>query len=218
MKTYLRLACVAFALVLPLGALKVDVERKQLEKRPFESRLPDRIGDWTAVDEGTLQPEVVEMLAPESYSMRYFTARDRPSIWIYAAFYRGDRTGAPHDPMICYPAQGWSISEDREMQLDLGPEQSIPVRFMRGELSDADELVLYWRQPVGRWPGRMPSEYFLRLRDRALGGSEYAFLRISLRRPRASDGISDTDMKALQAAAAAIAPWARDTVAAGSEL
>lgn len=212
MSAYLQLACVALALLLPVGALQVDLTRQQQEKQPFVARPPDSVGEWRAVGDSDLPPEALELLAPEAYSMRYYEADNRPPIWIYAAFYRGAETGAPHDPMICYPAAGWSIAEDREARIELGDSGSFPVRFMRGELSGADELVLYWRQPVGRWPGRMPLEFISRLRDRVFGSSEYVFVRISLHRPRSPEGIAESDMEALHAMAVAIAPWARDAV------
>jgi EpsI family protein len=218
LKAYAQLACIALALLLPLGALQLDLTRKQQVKQPFPDRAPDTVGEWRAVGDSDLPPEALDLLAPEAYSMRYYEAANRPPIWIYAAFYRGVESGAPHDPMICYPAAGWSIAEDNEAQLELGNSESFPVRFMRGELSGADELVLYWRQPVGRWPGRMPVEFLARLRDRVLGSPNYAFIRISLRRPRSLDGVSESDMQALHAMAVALAPWARDAVSSGPAL
>jgi hypothetical protein len=214
LRAYLQLGCVALALLLPLAALNLDHARRQMEKRPFADRTPDRIGAWTAVRDSALEPEALEMLVPEAYSMRYYEAENRPPMWIYAAFYRGVEPGGPHDPMICYPAAGWSIAEDREVRIALGESESFPARFMRGELSGADELVIYWRQPVGRWPGRMPFEFGMRIWDRVFGSSEYAFIRISLRRPRLPNGISASDMEALHEMAVALAPWAREAVAA----
>jgi EpsI family protein len=218
LKAYLQLGCVALALLLPLGALKLDIARKQQAEHPFPSRSPDTLGEWRAVGDSELPPEALEMLVPEAYSMRYYEAENRPPIWIYAAFYRGVGPSGPHDPAICYPAQGWSVSEDREARINLDESESFPVRFMRAELSGADELVLYWRQPVARWPDRLPYEFLRRLRDRVFGNPEYAFVRISLRRPRSPDGVSETDMQALHAVAVALAPWARDAVSSGPAL
>ena len=218
MTPYLRLACIALALALPFAALQVEATRRQADGARLQERVPDRVGEWSAVEDHELEPEVVEMLSPESYSMRFFEAEGRPGIWIYAAFYRGDGPSSPHDPLICYPAAGWSVSEDREEPLEIGNGEAFPVRFMRGELSGANEVVLYWRQPAKRWPRSMPAEYFLRLRDRVLGRPQYAFVRISLRRPTSLDGVPESDMAALRAAAAALAPWAREATGAGSEL
>jgi EpsI family protein len=217
-KGYLQLSCVALALLLPFAALKLNLARKQLGDQAFPERAPDSVGEWRAVGDSELPPEALEMLAPEAYSMRYYEAETRPPIWIYAAFYRGVGPIGPHYPAICYPAQGFSVSEDREERVNLGGSESFAVRFMRAELSDFDELVLYWRQPVGRWPGGMPLESLMRLKDKVFGSSDYAFIRISLRRPRSPDGVSESDLQALHAMAVALAPWAREAVSAGPAL
>jgi Protein of unknown function (DUF3485) len=119
--------------------------------------------------------------------------------------------------MICYPAQGWTITEQREVRIDVPGAESFPAGFMRTELSAAEELVLHWFQPEGRWPAPTRREYLMRILDKLLGHPGYAFVRISLRRPPSRGEVSEDDLEALESMAVALAPWARDALTVGPE-
>jgi EpsI family protein len=214
----LRLACVALALVLPLGALQLAKARSQREARAVERpALPASLGEWVVLRETELDTKVSDMLAPEWYAMRLYGAQDRPPIWLYTAFYRGVGTVGAHDPLVCYPAQGWTIAQRHEVAVGIDGGGSFPAWFMRTELAGEEELVLYWFQPVRRWPSPALGEYFMRAVDRLRGTPEYAFVRLSLRSsPSRGDG-SDAGVVSLSEFASALAPWARDVVSAGSE-
>jgi len=213
---YARLALVAVALLLPLAALVLVAERAQQQRAPFDGTMPDELGGWKAARDHRLDEEAAEMLAPEAYSMRLYAAEDQPPIWIYAAFYRGIGSIGAHDPLICYPAQGWTITERREVPLELGPAKSFPAWFMRTELSGTEELVLYWFQPARRWPASELHEPVARAFDRLAGHTEYAFIRLSLRRPPSRRPVSEVDLAPLVGMATELAPWARQAVDAGS--
>jgi len=215
---YLRLACVALALALPLAALQLASARSQREARDLDRpAMPGSLGEWGVVRESELGAEIADMLAPEAYTMRLYTAQDQPSIWIYAAFYRGIGSVGAHDPLVCYPAQGWTIAERHEVAIEIAPGRSFPAWFMRTELGGAEELVVYWFQPVQRWPSPTLDEYFMRALDRLRGNPEYAFIRLSLRSAPTRRGGSDGDVAALAKVASALAPWARDAVSVASE-
>lgn len=211
MSAYVRLAAIALALLIPAAVVQLERLHVLEDRTTFDSEIPATIGEWKSVRDSKLDPDSVALLEPKSYAMRLYSAPNQPPIWAYVAFYSGGGELGAHDPAVCYPAQGWSISEQQDVRVDLGGE-SLTARYLRTELSGAEELVLYWFQPAQRWPGSARHEYFLRVLDNVIGRPQYAFVRLSLRRSRSARAPSGMDLHALRSLGAAIAPWVREAV------
>jgi len=210
---YLRLACVALLLCLPLVAFEVASARARSTGQPIHATMPDKLGEWTVVKEVALQADAEKMLAPDAYTTRLYSAGPNGAlVWIYAAFYRGVGIFEAHDPLVCYPAQGWAITARSQVMVDDGVQGGFPAWFMRTEQGTTEDLVLYWFQSAGRRPTTGLSEKLLRAFDRLAGHPEYAFIRLSMARELARVPDPAADLEALESMARAVAPWAHESV------
>lgn len=217
MTEILRTLLVLVLLALPLLAQQVSCARAKETRRDFElAQVPRQVGAWRAAGEDSLDSQVLAMIAPDAYSMRVYRAPGLPPVWLYLAFYRGNATIGAHDPKICYPAQGWEIAATSPLSLAIEPGVEFPATLLRTVQSGREEVVLYWFQPVDRWPGAPVQEPLRRAIDRLAGHPEYAFVRLSLRRGASERALAAQDPQTLAQLGAALAPRIRDAVSAAS--
>jgi EpsI family protein len=205
-----RLILVMLFLLLPVttGALSLTAGRGSLAL-DLES-LPATLGGYTRVGADALAPAILDMLQPDAYVMQRYVSAERRPISVYMASYSGGTSTGAHDPSVCYPAQGWDLRELHEHPVDLGADGSMVARLLVATQLGDEELVLYWFQPVARWPHGAPLEYLLRVRDRMLGRPQYVFVRLST--PLGGDRA--TAQAALEEVARTSAVWLRDAMAA----
>lgn len=200
----LRLALVCLLSSLPL----LTAWRSGTQAGPLgldTSQAPSEIGVHRAVTDAPLEPEVLEMLQPDSYVMRLYRSEAAPEVWLYLASYSGLGTTGAHDPAVCYPANGWDLQglSDREVALPGG--EALTAKLLLAAQSGKEELVLYWFQPVDRWTRPAPAEQLLRAYDGFAGRPQYVFVRLSTPidddRPRSEQVLIDF--------ARDLAPWLR---------
>jgi hypothetical protein len=103
---------------------------------------------------------------------------------------------------VCYPANGWDLQGLRNLDVRLGNGESLTARLLLATQAGQEELVLYWFQPMDRWPRSGAWEQLLRAYDGFLGRPQYVFARLSTEN-------SDTAQAELVAIAREIAPWLR---------
>ena len=93
--------------------------------------------------------------------------------------HRGRTILGAHDPAVCYPAQGWEIVGKGESELLMPDGGTLTASLFRAFKDGRYERVLYWFQPVGRWPDSPFPEAFRRVLDSVRGQPQYAFVRLS---------------------------------------
>jgi len=211
-----RLALVALALLVPL-ATQLWAARARGEIRFSLERLPPRLGSLDFAAEEDLPAEVLSQISPDAHTMRLYTNEHGRSLWAYLAFYSGTGLKSAHDPEVCYPAQGWDIATLRSREVTLDDGKSLTGKLLAATMGAQEELVLYWFQPVGRWPRRAPLELALRGIDALGGRSRYAFVRLSTRISSDDPAQYLAAEELLVDAARALAPSVRATVDAASD-
>ena len=212
----LRLTLVLASLALPLVAAWWPAA--SLESIAFDARsAPGQLGGFLAVEDAPLEDDVLAMLQPETYLMRRYQRAgpeaDPEAIWLYLAEYSGLGTTGAHDPAVCYPANGWDLQGLRDREIHLASGDRLIARLLLASQSGREELVLYWFQPVGRWPQSAPAEPLLRAWDRLQGRPQYVFVRLStpLEEGRASGE------RALLELARELAPWLAGALRGGAQ-
>ncbi len=210
--TRLRLVLVLVFVSLPLLAARV-VDLRDATARTFDaSALPDPLASHRLVREHPIEPEVLSMLAPESYTMRLYSDGRGSSVWLYFAIYSGtDSTGA-HDPAVCYPAQGWETHAPEERGIELPGGERLAAKAMGATLGGKEERVLYWFQPAARWPVSTPREQLLRILDGFSGRLQYGFVRLSTQVTAPGDEVRRLADARLAEVAVALAPAVRQAV------
>jgi EpsI family protein len=180
MSLRLRLVGVALALLLPGQLLGVWLFADGPPMQVPPSAIPSHMGPWSGGADEPLDPRVLEMLEPSSYAARTYSARGRPSIGLYVSFYAG-RAGyarSPHDPEVCYPAAGWETVATTSVEVPVPGGNSLRAQLFDAQLGAQRQLVLYWFQPVARWPQGVVVEELRILLDAVAGHPQYAFVRL----------------------------------------
>jgi EpsI family protein len=210
-----RLGLVLCALLVPVGARHWISVRAERVANFDLGNLPAQLGPLALEGEQELPPDVLAMIQPDAHSLRLYADRNGGAVWAYLGFYSGTGAKSAHDPEVCYPAQGWDIAALHSREVRLADGKSLTGKLLAASLGGQEELVLYWFQPVGRWPKPSPEELALRGIDALAGRSRYAFVRLSTR-ISAADVAQQTAAEArLVDAARALAPAVRAAVDAG---
>lgn len=181
MRARARLLATLLALLLPAGGLAGWRARPASELPNDFTPLPRQMRDWQTTRDETLEPAILEQIAPDAYVWRRYEAPGRPAVNVYAAVYtrRGGSAKGAHDPRVCFPSQGWDIQASRSRSIPMDGGESLLVQELEVEHTPIRELVLYWFQPSRRWGSSLWREELLRIRDAALGRPQYAFVRLS---------------------------------------
>jgi len=174
-----QLLVILIALLLPTGFLAA---RSSAPPRTFALDLPERIAGFRFATENELAPDVLEQLEPDAYSMRLYESEEGDeSLWLYLALYSGVGSKTAHSPEVCYPAQGWAVTDTRNVEIDMGNGDTLRVRMLETVNAGQHESVLYWFQPNGRYTQTDSVEQLLRVYDGLLGTPQYGFVRLSMR-------------------------------------
>ncbi len=181
MNVKLRLAAVAFALLIPALLMARWSIGSTAPAPVARIELPRQVGAWNATQDQRLSDSIWSIIEPDAHLLRLYEAPGRNPIWIYVGLY-GGRTGSgktAHDPEVCFPAQGWEILERRSARVDLQRGDSLRATFLEAHLGIQHQTVLYWFQPAARWPAGAAAEQLLRIYDAVTGRPQYAFVRFT---------------------------------------
>lgn len=121
--------------------------------------FPASIGNWTLLQEGTVEKEVMDVLRADDVLTRSYVNRGAGTMaHLFIAYFNTQRTGkAPHSPKNCLPGAGWLPVVNDRITVDI-PGRATPVEANRYIVArgDAKSLVLYWYQTHKR---TVASEY-----------------------------------------------------------
>lgn len=183
MNVPLRLTGVLISLLIPTLLLWqfLRLESRAASGPTADLSLPSQVGPWTAAEDRHLRHEVLAIIEPDAHLLRRYEAPGRVPIWTYVGLY-GGRAGygkGAHDPKICYPSQGWEILRSNSLNLSLDGAGRLHAKLLKVHLGNAEQAVIYWFQPAGRWPASSALEELLRVLDTVLGRPQYAFVRLA---------------------------------------
>ncbi len=141
-------------------------------------------GAWRAVKDIPLDEKIRNELKLDDFLFRRFSD-GRTSLVLYIGYYYSQaKVGAAHDPLVCFPGQGWVLSgketTERLAHSPGGPERLTFVT-MKAERDEERELLLYWFQADTHMTANTFMQKLLLLRAKILGqGQHNAFVRISV--------------------------------------
>jgi len=124
----------------------------QRDSTPLPSPLalfPRTLGDFNLVQEGVVEPEVLEVLKADDTLTRAY-ASPTGAANLFMAYFNTQRTGqSPHSPKNCLPGSGFQPVENGTIDIAAGGETIHINRYLvaRGE---NESLVMYWYQSQGR--------------------------------------------------------------------
>jgi len=158
----------------PSRAIKKD--------RPLSQALLD-IEGWKSNGVIALEKEIVKALELDEYANQsYSNGSER--IFLYIGYYFSKKKlGAAHDPLVCFPGQGWVASKIRKGDLKVSPEANGSVSYsaMIVEQGLKKEFILYWYQAYDRTASNTFYQKIIAFRQKVFHQPEdNAFVRISI--------------------------------------
>jgi len=141
------------------------------------------IKGWHSSGLVPLGQELVKGLELDEYANQGYS-NGRETVFLYIGYYlTKKKLGAAHDPLVCFPGQGWVASNKREGKviLDTDRDSSISYSSMIVQKGLQREFILYWFQSYNRTASNTFSQKTISLRQRILRQREdNAFVRISI--------------------------------------
>ena len=118
---------------------------KAVEKKiPLSQALSD-INGWVMRGYTPLDPTIVKALELDDYINQNYSNGNK-SISLYIGYYlTTKKVGAAHSPLVCFPGQGWVVSNTKDESLTIGGHH-LQLASMVIDMGPRKELVLYWYQ------------------------------------------------------------------------
>ena len=162
------------------GIYREPEARVQKPSAPLAAALA-RIPGWQRVSRFALDPKIVSFLKLDDYLQAGYSD-GRREVVLYVGYYRSaGSVGAAHDPLVCFPGQGWLLQDQTEGSLAQG-EGKAPVRYsaMIARHDAEEQRVVYWFQAFDRATPDTLSQKLVLWRRRLAGkGEANAFVRVS---------------------------------------
>ena len=123
-----------------------------LRSRPLSSAKADRLYQFLSDIEGwdrrksfALDQEIVDALELDDYiNINYHRGKQEVSLYV-GYYYSTDKIGTSHSPLVCFPGQGWVLS-NRERKVIHVDGNTINLEKMIAARGDKKELIIYWFQ------------------------------------------------------------------------
>lgn len=183
----LRWRRVLFAAVLLALAGLAVLFRHNTAPPPVAVRLSSALtsfGDWQMIEDIPLDERVRSELKLDDYLFRRFS-NGRATLVLYIGYYYSNaKVGAAHDPLVCFPGQGWVLSDKRtiatQVQLPEGVD-TLAFATMKAERNEDKEMLLYWFQADTQATASTLMQKLHLLQTKIFGhGQHNAFVRISI--------------------------------------
>jgi len=146
---------------------------------PLSQALSD-IKGWAMKGYTPLDPIIVKALELDDYiNHNYSNGYD--TVYLYIGYYlTTKKVGAVHSPLVCFPGQGWVVSNTKDKSLTIGGH-NLQLTSMVIEMGPRKELVLYWYQAFDKTSSGTFLQKIYALWGKFLNrGEDNAFVRISI--------------------------------------
>ncbi len=154
-----------------------------VEKQVLLSQALIDINGWTMSRYTPLGPEIVKALELDHYANQNYS-NGNDTISLYIGYYlTNKKIGAAHDPLVCFPGQGWVVSDRQKGKIVLNSKlwESISYSFMIAQRGLQKELIIYWFQSYDKTYPDTFSQKIASLWKKLLNQREdNAFVRVSI--------------------------------------
>ena len=127
--------------------------------------------------------KIVDALELDDYANQSYT-KGQDIVSLYIGYYlTTKKVGAAHDPLVCFPGQGWALTDKKSGELILNQEtdNSLSYSSMIAQRGLQKELVIYWFQSYDRTNPDTLSQKISSLLGKILNNREdNAFVRVSV--------------------------------------
>jgi EpsI family protein len=138
------------------------------------------IEGWQLISHAELDPGVINALELDEYANGAFS-NGKANVNLYVGYYHtSKKVGAAHSPLVCYPGQGWILSDRANEDISVKGSEVHLARLIasRGEVR---HLVIYWFQSYDKTsPGTFSQKIKIILAKIMRKKEDNAFVRISI--------------------------------------
>lgn len=148
---------------------------------PLSEALEDITG-WTMRGYAPLDPRIVKSLKLDDYAnQNYSNGSDTISLYI-GYYFTTKKVGAAHDPLVCFPGQGWVVSNIQKDKVVLNPKTSDSISYssIMVQRGSQKELIIFWFQSYDKTNPDILSQKITSLWKKLFNkGEDNAFVRVS---------------------------------------
>lgn len=176
----IKIFMVIASLVLTAFAVYAKPETKEIRPAQRLDSALKNIGEWQGNGFNHLNGNIVASLKLDDYLNKTYTSR-YGQVSLYIGYYRSsEKVGAAHSPLVCFPGQGWILSDGVKKTVTVG-NNKINLRQMVATIGPRKELVLYWFQAYEKTsPGTFLQKVYTLFARYAHGRADNAFVRITV--------------------------------------
>ncbi|MCJ7773190.1 MAG: EpsI family protein [Desulfobacterales bacterium] len=149
---------------------------------PLSQALSD-IKGWKSDGATPMDPRIVDSLELDDYVNQTYSNGNN-TVSLYIGYYlTTKKVGAAHDPLVCFPGQGWVLSSIKKGELNLNPEPGGAISYstMIAQRSTEKQLIIYWFQSCDKTNSNTLSQKIASLWKKISGqGEDNAFVRVSI--------------------------------------
>ena len=154
----------------------VNIAKKE---RTLAEALAD-IEGWKNSGLIQIDQRIVDELKLDGYVNNYF-ANSEGVVSLYIGYYlSSQKVSAAHSPLVCFPGQGWDLSDFEEKSVKVG---DLTVNLMRiiATAPERKELLIYWFQAYEKTsPGEFLQKINTLLAKFVDGREDNAFVRVTV--------------------------------------
>jgi EpsI family protein len=179
-----RLRAVLLAILLFATGLVIHAAPKGTHRVPTVplAEALAQIGTWKA-GPSSLTEDIRKELRLDDFINATYTDGKRKVFLYVGYYYSTSKVGASHSPLVCYPGQGWIISNEKTHSVSLREANQRPVDLatIRIERGDDRHLAAYWFQSYDMTASDTFRQKVHTLYRKFSGGHEAnAFVRVSV--------------------------------------
>jgi len=155
-------------------------DSKEAKKRFTLAQTFANIKGWQNNGLVLLDRRILKTLELDDYVNHNFS-NDGDNVYLYIGYYlTSKKVGAVHSPLVCFPGQGWVLSESENKTLKID-EEKINLTKIIASIGSRKELLIYWFQAYDRTsPGTFLQKLnilFSKFRNKRV---DNAFVRITV--------------------------------------
>ena len=145
------------------------------------------IKGWHSSGLVQLDRKIIDALFLDEYvNHNYLNGSNAVSLYI-GYYLTSKKVSAAHSPLVCFPGQGWVLSDTAVKTLRIGQEK-INLKHMVAAIGQRKELLLYWFQAYDR---TSPDTFMQKLNTLwskfRYGREDNAFVRVTVPMDKISD-------------------------------
>ena len=156
---------------------------KAVQKNIPLSQAFSDIKGWKSDGSMPLNQRIVKSLQLDDYvNQKYSNGNEAVSLYI-GYYLTTKKIGAAHDPLVCFPGQGWVLSNIHkgELSLNFEPDVAITYSIMIAQRNTEKQLIIYWFQSFDKTNSNTLSQKIVSFLKKVLNDREdNAFVRISV--------------------------------------